>query len=111
MKTPHWLMLAVAIGIIAYVGSQMLGQDPTGGFNRPQHQPAADDDLARINAYQDHLCPPSEHYNGYTYTPHRFPRQVGGEITTLIHRGYSSMRVPSSQDVQWLIAPPSEVMF
>jgi hypothetical protein len=111
VKTPHWLMLAVAAGVIAYVTYQMLGQDPTGGFNQPPRQPQADNDVARITTYQDHLCHPAEHYNGYTYTPHRFPRQCGGEITNAIHHGWSSMRVPASQDVQWLIAPPSEVMF
>jgi hypothetical protein len=111
VKAPHWLALAVAFGVIGYVLTQMLGQDPTGGFNQPPMQPAADDDVARVKTYQDHLCHPAEHWHGYTFTPHRYPKHCGGEITNTIHKGFSSMRVPASQDVQWLIAPPSEVMF
>jgi hypothetical protein len=111
VKTPHWLALALALGVIGAVTWQMLGQNPTGGFNQPPAQPPADDDGARIRAYRDHLCHPDEHLNGYVYLPHRYPRVCGGEITNTIHKGYSSMRVPASQDVQWLIAPPSEVMF
>lgn len=111
MKAPHWVTLAVALGIIGWVITQMLGQDPTGGFNQPPRQPAADDDVARITTYRDHLCHPDELPAGYTFTPHRYPRVTGGEITNAIHKGFSMMRVPASQDVQWLIAPPSEVMF
>jgi hypothetical protein len=54
---------------------------------------------------------PQDHHAGYVYTPHRFPRTTGGEVTAAIHRGFSPMRVPRSEDVQWLIAPPSEVSF
>ena len=111
MKTPHWLMLAAAMAIIGVVTWQMVQQDPTGGFNQPPAQPPADDDLSRLASYAEVMLLPDEHHAGYTYTPHRYPRTCGGEITATIHKGWSPMRVPNSQDVQWLIAPPSEVMF
>ena len=111
MKTPHWLALALAMGIIGVITWQMVQQDPTGGFNQPPAQPRADDDLARLSSYAQVVCLPDEHHAGYTYTPHRYPRTCGGEITATIHHGFSTMRIPNSQDVQWMIAPPSEVMF
>jgi uncharacterized membrane protein YagU involved in acid resistance len=113
MKTGHWLALAVAAAIIAGVSWQMV-QAGTHGFNQPPRQPQPDDDLARMtDPHPDHplFCQPEDHHAGYTYTPHRYPRVTGGEITALIHRGFSPMRVPRSADVQWLIAPPSEVSF
>ena len=70
---------------------------------------------ALLRAYHDapdnyaRVCYPEEHHAGYTYTPHRYPRTVGGEVTATIHRGFSTMRIPNTQDVRWLISPPSEV--
>jgi hypothetical protein len=87
---------------------------PTGHMNQPPEQASPDDDLSRLtDPHPDHplFCQPEDHHAGYTYTPHRYPRTVGGEITALIHRGFSPMRVPDVADVQWLIAPPSEVSF
>jgi hypothetical protein len=113
MKTGHWLALAVAAAIIGAVSWQMV-QAGTHGFNQPPEQAAPDDDLARMtDPHPDHplFCQPEDHHAGYTYTRHRYPRTTGGEITALIHRGFSPMRVPMSDDVQWLIAPPSEVSF
>jgi hypothetical protein len=116
MKRGHWIALAVAFGVIGLAVAQMMRGDKTGGFNAPAEQPHADDDLSRLmdhspDGHPSVLCQPSQHHAGYVYTRHRYPRAVGGEITALIHKGYSSMRIPNSQDVQWMIAPPSEVMF
>lgn len=116
MKSGHYLALLAAAGIVGALMLVMGQQSASAHFNAPPEQPNADDDLSRL---QDHspdghpsvLCQPQDHYAGYTYTPHRFPRTCGGEITALIHKGYGTMRVPNVEDVQWLIAPPSEVMF
>lgn len=108
MKPVHW----IALGGGALLGWWLIGQlRPTGGFNQPSAQPSPDDDLSRLTDGNVAHCHPQQHHAGYVYTPHRYPRTAGGEITALIHRGYSSMRVPMEQDVQWLIAPPSEVIF
>ena len=114
MKPGHWAALGVALAIIGVISWQMLTEDPTGGFTQPRQQPAADTDLNRItDPHPDHplFCQPEAHHAGYVYTPHRYPRTTGGEISACIHRGFSPMRVPNVADVQWLIAPPSEVMF
>jgi hypothetical protein len=42
------------------------------------------------------------------YTPHRYPVSCGGQITTLIHRGFDAMRKPAPQDSDWMFQPPSE---
>lgn len=108
MKPVHWI--AIALGALA--GLWLFGQmAPTGGFNQPPEQPGPDDDLARMTYGNAPYCHPQQHHAGYVYTPHCYPRTAGGEITAVIHRGFSTMRVPrDTPDVQWIIAPPSEVI-
>ena len=109
MKTWHWL----ALGFLAVAGVYAWQQlRPTGGFNQPPKQVPPDDDIARLTDSAAPHCHPEQHHAGYVYSPHRYPRATGGEITALIHRGYSTMRVPgATPDVQWIIAPPSEAMY
>ncbi len=112
MKQSHLLALSGAAALIGILWWSMA--HPTGGFSQPPRQPQPDDDLAAlVDPHPDHplFCQPQDHHAGYVYTPHRFPRVTGGEITALIHRGFSPMRIPAEADVQWLIAPPSEVSF
>ncbi len=114
MKRGHWLVIGGAGALIVLLWWSMGHQ--ASGFNQPPLQPEADTDLEKAmdmspDGHPSHMVPPSGHHAGYTYTPHRYPRTTGGEITALIHRGFSPMRVPDSADVQWLIAPPSEVIF
>lgn len=114
MKPGHWIALGVALLAALYLGSRVIGDGRTGGFNQPPKQPVPEDDLhSYINPHPDHpvVCHRDDHHHGYVYTPHRYPRVPGGEITAVIHRGFSTMRVPDVADVQWLIAPPSEVAF
>lgn len=114
MKNKHWVALGAAAALVAWLAWQVFGTDQTGGFNKPQYQPQPDDDIARLtDPHPDHprFCQPQDHHAGYVYTQHRYPRVMGGEITAAIHRGFSPMRVPDVADVQWLIAPPSEVAF
>lgn len=47
---------------------------------------------------------------GWVFTPHRYPRVVGGEITAVIHHGFQTMALPQDGDMLWLSAPPSEEM-
>ena len=110
----HYGALAVTVVLACFLASRVFGQDQTGGFNAPPKQPVPEDDLHDyINPHPDHpvICGRADHHAGYTYTAHRYPRVMGGEITAAIHRGFSPMRVPNVADVQWIIAPPSEVMF
>jgi len=114
VKRGHWLALAAAAALAGFLASRVIGGGQTGGVNAPPSQPVPDDDLnAYLNPHPDHpvVLGRADHHAGYVYTPHRFPLVCGGEITSAIHRGFSSMRVPNVADVQWLIAPPSEVMF
>jgi hypothetical protein len=111
MKPGHYVALGTAVILVIILITAVPG---TGGFNQPQKQPQPDDDLAGlVNPHPDHplFCQPEQHHAGYVYTPHRYPRITGGEITAVIHHGFTPMRVPNVRDVQWLIAPPSEVAF
>jgi len=42
---------------------------------------------------------------------HRYPTVTGGNISTLIHRGFSQLRLPAPQDRKWMECPPAEVMW
>jgi len=105
------LVLAVIAG---YAGSRVVGKGKTGGFGKPPKQATPDDDSGwyAANPHPEHpvLCHPDQHPAGVVFTPHRFPPHVGGQITTLIHRGWVTAGVPDrTPDVQWIVAPPSEV--
>lgn len=47
----------------------------------------------------------------YVSLKHRYPTVSGTNISTLIHRGYSPMMVPTPRDYDWLVNPPTESMF
>jgi len=114
MNAWHWAAIAAAGATACFLATRVFGNGRTGGFNAPPKQPVPEDDLhAYLNPHPDHpvICGQADHHAGYTYTPHRYPRVCGGEITAAIHRGFSPMRVPNVADAQWIIAPPSEVMF
>ena len=46
---------------------------------------------------------------GLIFTPHRYPRVCGGELTTVIHYGHSRLAVPHERDTNWITCPPSEL--
>ena len=48
---------------------------------------------------------------GMTWTPHRYPTVTGGNISTLIHRGFSQLRQKAPQDDKWITRPPSNEMW
>ena len=84
---------------------------------QPQKQAQPEDDLIGFTAHTKDghpgvICERDDHHQGYVYTPHRYPRAVGGEISNAIHYGWSAMRVPrNTPDAGWIVSPPSEVMF
>lgn len=55
------------------------------------------------------MCGVDQHIGGIIYTPHRYPRMVGGEISAIIHDGHATMRIPHQADMTWITRPPSEV--
>jgi hypothetical protein len=115
LKPEQWAGLGLVLLAVIWIGYQGASRlTPNAGLTAPQKQPAPEDDLRAGNIGMtaadgySKLCQPHEHHAGYVYTPHRYPRTTGGEITNLIHHGYAMMRVPNVDDVQWIISPPSE---
>ena len=104
----HWALLAAAAAAV-FLWTRHDGI--TGKLGQPQYQPQPIDDMSRLTDSGVPHCHPEQFHAGYFYTPHRYPRVAGGEITAVIHKGFSTMRVPQVPDVQWIIAPPSEVMW
>ena len=118
LRPYQWVMAIVAAAVVAGAAHATFSAgDGAGDLAKPKNQPAPLDDVTRFTTYSKdghpgHLCEPSQHHAGYVYTRHRYPRVVGGEISAVIHRGYSTRRVPSgTPDEQWIISPPSEAMF
>lgn len=113
-------MLAGVLAAVAWVGYQgAIRTRENADLNAPQEQGLPDEYTAQArlgllvhpDGHQS-ICLPHQFHSGYVYTAHRFPRTVGPEVTNSIHRGFSSMRVPgNAADAQWIIAPPSEVMW
>jgi hypothetical protein len=116
MKTGHWLALGVAVFVAAILASVALSAN-NADLPAPPRQVAPDDDLAsfrnhNLDGHPGRICEAADHHGGYVYTQHRYPRIPGGEITALIHRGFSPMRIPANTpDAQWIASPPSEVMY
>lgn len=55
------------------------------------------------------ICGPDQHVGGYVFTPHRYPRMAGGELSAVIHHGHATLKIPHAKDMTWLMRPPSEV--
>jgi hypothetical protein len=116
MDTKEKAAIGIALAITAALGYSAFRVSSNAGFNAPSKQAAPEDPLSGFGGHNldgrpGNVCEPEVHLNGYTYTPHRYPRVTGGEITAVIHRGFSAMRVPSdTPDAQWIVAPPSEVI-
>jgi hypothetical protein len=100
--------------VVAYLLYTQVEGGPD-GFGRPQKQASGDADVdpwVNTPDGRHHLCRPHEHHSGYVYTPHRYPRVTGGEISAVIHRGFSPMRVPAATpDADWIVSPPSEAQW
>jgi len=43
--------------------------------------------------------------------PHRYPNVSGGNITAIIHRGWSPLRMSKGMDQRWITKPPAEAMW
>ena len=105
--------VAVAAGV-AVLGVFLLTRssgEKAPGFGPPAKQPAAQDDIWQATNPCSGTPQFAPNHPGYVYTPHRYPRACGGELTALIHMGFSPMRIPNRPDIQWMIAPPSEAMY
>jgi len=53
----------------------------------------------------------AEHDQGTVFIQHRYPDRCGMQLTSVIHHGYSGIRIPEGPDARWLTSPPSEAMF
>lgn len=56
----------------------------------------------------DHIAPDVDYKH---YVRHRYPTVTGTNISTLIHRGYSAMMVPSNRDYDYFVRPPADDEF
>lgn len=120
MKPVHWAVLGGGLAVLAIAGYKGAAAITVNAdLNAPPVQPADPRDtdmhaamsaLNQPDGHRQNVCLPHQHFDGYVYTAHRFPRTVGGEITALIHHGYTSAGIPAKGDLaEWMIRPPSEV--
>lgn len=59
------------------------------------------------NIIAGHLADVSELHQ-VTWTRHRYPARCGGEISAVIHGGWSQARIPCAAGSEWMTNPPSE---
>lgn len=113
MKPQHFWMLVIVAGGVLLLGRAAFKITANADFNVPQFQQPAENDIARFKSHNldGHPGHVYENHAGYVYTPHRYPRALGGEISALIHNGFSSMRIPCADYTQWMTSPPSEAMW
>jgi len=110
VKLNAWLVVALAaVGLLWYIAYQEVDK-PT--------MPQTETSLTGFNASLD-ACTAHEFFRPETvtlnqelvFTPHRYPNVTGGNISTLIHQGFSALRLPAPQDNKWITCPPGEVMY
>ncbi len=99
---------AILIGLVAAAGLILLaGQRRSGGGVKVPAAQSAD-----VPAFTPPpgapVLGPYQHMAGYVFTPHRYPRACGNDISALIHHGHAVMRYPSESDIDWMFKPPSE---
>jgi hypothetical protein len=98
------LLAALGIGALLYSAFRAVGPLPAW-----QTQPPAPE--GRDDPEPDgHCVAAAEHLNGVVFVPHRYPQRCGMEVTSVIHHGYSGIRIPEGEDSRWLTSPPSEAM-
>lgn len=120
MAADERLYLAGAAALAALaVGGRMLGEHlaaqkqatapPAQAYPTSYEAQARESFLVQADGHQQ-VCLPEQHFGGYVYEKHRYPRAVGGEVSALLHKGYSTFSVPASSAFsQWIVDPPSEV--
>ena len=103
--------LAIGLGLLVVGGLLLMGarNSPGGGPKVPAATTESLPEYTFEPPPEQPVIGPQQHLNGYVYTPHRFPRVCGGEISNTIHYGWASLRIPHDRDMTWLTAPPGEV--
>ena len=73
----------------------------------PVIQPTFSEDL--MPPIEPHLAQVSEHIGDVVFARHRYPARVGGEITAIMHNGWSMASVPTTAESMWITCPPGNV--
>lgn len=118
MKSTEAWALAVAVGVggAVVLGHELalrvsataeLGRPPTPQAPTSFEAQARSNGLIQADGHAS-VCLPEQHYAGYVYTPHRYPRSTGGNVSSLLHKGYATFRIPQSPFAEWIVDAPSE---
>lgn len=104
--------LCVLLGVLAVGGVLVwlaVRASPGGGIKVPARA---------VEDVKSFTVPPGQpvvgvydHVGAVVFTPHRYPRVCGGEMSALINGGFGTLQLPHEDDMTWLIRPPSEVSF
>jgi|AmaraimetP72IA01_FD_contig_31_5229614_length_712_multi_7_in_0_out_0_1 hypothetical protein len=100
------VILAVAAGFLVIKGSRSA---TGGGIKVAARESEALPDYTFDPPPQQPVVGPYDFTAGYIFTPHRYPRVCGTEISALINHGHATLRLPHEKDMTWLAAPPGEV--
>lgn len=103
---------------VAVVTSVMLLRraHETSGGTQPRYETKAmmefpvwhpGDPCGGVQHHSGHEWHARETGHGHVATRHRYPVRIGGNVTGVMHHGFSSLARPAPQDGDWIYNPPS----
>ena len=101
----------IALVVAAGLGALLLWQavNANGGLPGWRTQPPAPE--GRDDPEPSSVCvAASEHDMGVVFSPHRYPERCGMQVTSVMHHGFSGIRIPEGADARWMTSPPSEAI-
>ena len=108
MSRAQAVALAAAAVLAAWLAWVAIGKN--GGMAAWSQQPPAPE--GRDDPEPSSVCvSAAEHDAGGVFSPHRYPQRCGMQVTSVMHHGFSGIRIPQSPDARWLTSPPSEAAF
>ena len=108
MSRAQAVALAAAAVLAAWLAWVAIGKN--GGMAAWSQQPPAPE--GRDDPEPSSVCVSAAEYDaGVVFSPHRYPQRCGMQVTSVMHHGFSGIRIPQSPDARWLTSPPSEAAF
>jgi hypothetical protein len=107
-RQAHYAVLLLALvggGALLYCAFRAIGPAPAWGTQPPAAEGRDDPEP------DGHCVAAHEHLQGVVFSPHRYPRDCGMNVSAAIHHGWTGIRVPESADSRWITSPPSEAIF
>lgn len=98
-------LAAIGGGTLLYCALRASGPLPAYGTQPPAAEGRDDPEPSGV------CLAAHEHLQGVRFLEHRYPERIGMQLTSVMHHGFSGIRVPVSDQSRWITSPPSEAMW